>query len=80
MPRSTPSSATAPTKPGSRWQVSRRRGKNGVQIAIASARPGALFGWIARLESAGILVDSLSTTDNGDKTVSVQMTLKARGS
>jgi general secretion pathway protein M len=56
------------------------QGQGGVQIAIASARPGALFGWIARLESAGILVDSLSTTDNGDKTVSVQMTLKARGS
>jgi general secretion pathway protein M len=56
------------------------QGQNGVQIAIASARPGALFGWIARLESAGILVDALSTTDNGDKTLSVQMTLKARGS
>lgn len=55
------------------------QGQGGVQIAIASARPGALFGWIARLESAGILVDALSTTDNGDKTVSVQMTLKARG-
>jgi general secretion pathway protein M len=56
------------------------QGQNGVQIAIASARPGALFGWIARLESAGILVDALSTTDNGDKTLSVQMTLKARRS
>lgn len=56
------------------------QGQSGVQIAIASARPGALFGWIARLESAGILVDSLSSTDNGDKTVAVQMTLKARGS
>jgi general secretion pathway protein M len=55
------------------------QGADRVQISIASARPGALFGWIAGLESAGILVDSLSTADNGDKTVSVQMTLKARG-
>jgi general secretion pathway protein M len=47
-----------------------------VQISIASARPGALVGWLAGLESAGILVESLSTTDNGDRTVAAQMTLK----
>ncbi len=51
----------------------------GVQIAIAKAKPAALLGWIAVLESGGILVDSLSATDNGDKTVAVQMTLKAQG-
>jgi general secretion pathway protein M len=50
-----------------------------VQIAIASARPGALIGWIADLEASGILVDRLGTTDNGDRTVAVQMTLKAQG-
>jgi general secretion pathway protein M len=49
-----------------------------VQISIATARPGPLFGWIAGLESSGILVDSLTTTDNGDKTVSAQVTLKVR--
>ncbi|GAA0300554.1 hypothetical protein GCM10009087_07970 [Sphingomonas oligophenolica] len=54
-------------------------GPNRVQISIATARPGALLGWIAQLETAGILVESLVTTDNGDKTVSAQMTLKARG-
>jgi len=54
-------------------------GPNRVQITIATARPGPLFGWVAGLESSGILVDSLSTTDNGDKTVSAQMTLKVRG-
>ena len=54
-------------------------GPNRVQIAIATARPGALFGWIAQLESAGILVDSLNTTDNGDKTVSAQISFKVRG-
>ncbi|WEK01613.1 MAG: type II secretion system protein GspM [Candidatus Sphingomonas phytovorans] len=54
-------------------------GPNRVQITIATARPGPLFGWIAGLESAGILVDSLSTADNGDKTVSAQLSLKVRG-
>ncbi len=52
---------------------------NAVQIAIASARPAALFGWIADLEASGILVDTLITTDNGDQTVSATITLKTRG-
>jgi hypothetical protein len=47
--------------------------------AFASARPGALIGWIADLEASGMLVDRLGTTDNGDRTVAVQMTLKAQG-
>jgi general secretion pathway protein M len=54
-------------------------GPNRVQITIATARPGPLLGWIAGLESAGILVDSLSTADNGDRTVSAQISLKVRG-
>ncbi|MEG3175016.1 type II secretion system protein GspM [Sphingomonas sp. RB3P16] len=54
-------------------------GSDRVQLSIASARPGALVGWIAELEAAGILVDRLATTDNGDRTVTVQLTLKARG-
>jgi general secretion pathway protein M len=52
----------------------------GVALSIAKAKPAALLGWVAMLESAGILVDSLSATDNGDKTVAVQMTVKAQGS
>jgi general secretion pathway protein M len=54
-------------------------GNDRVQIAIASARPGALLGWIGDLEGSGILVDQLNVTNNGDQTVAVQMTLKARG-
>jgi general secretion pathway protein M len=52
----------------------------GIALAIAKAKPAALLGWVAALESGGILVDSLSATDNGDKTVAVQMTVKAQGS
>ena len=55
------------------------QGGDRVQIAIASARPGALVAWISELEAAGVLVDRLGTTDNGDRTVAVQMTLKAQG-
>ena len=54
-------------------------GNDRIQIGIASARPGALLGWIGDLERAGILVDSLNITNNGDQTVAAQMTLKARG-
>ena len=54
-------------------------GPNRVQIAIATARPGALFGWIAQLESAGIIVESLATADNGDKSVSAQISFRVRG-
>lgn len=50
-----------------------------VLLTIASARPGALVGWVAGLEASGILVDRLATTDNGDRTVAVQMTVKAQG-
>ncbi|MBX9815552.1 MAG: hypothetical protein A4S12_05975 [Proteobacteria bacterium SG_bin5] len=51
---------------------------NALAIGMASARPAALFAWIAELEAQGILVDQLQTTDNGDRTLSVALTLRAR--
>lgn len=56
-----------------------RVGENGVQIGIASARPGALMAWVAGLEDDGILIDTLNLTDNGDKTVAAQISLRVRG-
>ncbi len=56
-----------------------RVGDSGVQIGIASARPGALMAWIGGLEDDGILVDTLTLTDNGDKTVGAQISLRVRG-
>ncbi len=56
-----------------------RVGDNGVQIGIGSARPGPLLRWIAGLEDDGILTDTLTLTDNGDKTVAAQMSLRVRG-
>ncbi len=54
-------------------------GSDRVQLSIPSAKPGALFAWIALLEDNGILIDQLTTANNGDRTVSAQITLKARG-
>ena len=50
-----------------------------VHATIASARPSALMPWLASLEAAGILVDSVALKDNGDRTVGVDMVLKAQG-
>jgi general secretion pathway protein M len=55
------------------------QGNDRVAISIGSARPGALTGWVAELEASGVLVEQLTTTDNGDRTVGAQMTLRARG-
>lgn len=49
-----------------------------VRVGIQSARPAALVAWLARLERIGILVDTATMTDNGDKTVGVALALKAR--
>jgi general secretion pathway protein M len=53
-------------------------GPDRVQVAVPSARPGALVGWAAALERDGLLVESLATTDNGDRTVAGQLTLRRR--
>lgn len=55
------------------------QGGDRVVISIQAARPGALTGWIADLEASGVLVEQLTTTDNGDRTLGAQMTLRARG-
>ncbi|WP_267381055.1 MULTISPECIES: type II secretion system protein GspM [unclassified Sphingomonas] len=55
-------------------------GPDRVKIGIASARPGALTAWLARSEAAGILVDSATLTDNGDRTVGATLVLKVRAS
>lgn len=51
---------------------------NNVRIGIATAKPGALLGWIAGLEADGLLVDASTITGNGDGTVSATLTLKGR--
>jgi general secretion pathway protein M len=53
-------------------------GPGRVRVGIAGARPAALLPWLARLEAAGVLVDAATLTDKGDRSVGVQLTLKAR--
>ena len=53
-------------------------GPGRVRVGIAGARPAALVPWLARLEAGGILVDAATLTDKGDRSVGVQLTLKAR--
>ncbi|HEU0067175.1 MAG TPA: type II secretion system protein GspM [Sphingomonas sp.] len=54
------------------------QGNDRVRATIESARPGALATWLARLEARGILIDSATLTDKGDRTTSAVLVLKAR--
>ena len=49
-----------------------------VRVSIQSARPTALVAWLARLERIGVLVDTATMTDNGNKAVGVALVLRAR--
>jgi general secretion pathway protein M len=55
------------------------QGSDRVTLSIPQARPGAMFAWVAGLEEAGILVESMAVTNNGDRTVSLQLTLRSQG-
>ncbi|OYX39090.1 MULTISPECIES: type II secretion system protein GspM [unclassified Sphingomonas] len=52
---------------------------NGLQVSIADARPGAFFAWVADLEARGILVESLTTSDNADQSVSAMVVVRTQG-
>jgi general secretion pathway protein M len=54
------------------------QGPGRVRAAIATAKAGALMGWIGAMEADGVLVDSLTVSGNGDGTVAAQMTLMGR--
>jgi general secretion pathway protein M len=54
-------------------------GAGRVSLALGAARPQALFGWVARLEERGYVVERLSASSNPDRTLSAQILLRARG-
>lgn len=54
------------------------QGDRRVSVSIPSARPAAVFGWVARLEERGVIVERMSARANADPTLAVDMTL-ARG-
>ena len=49
-----------------------------VDMVVESARPTALFGWLARIESEGIAVESLNINPMDNGTISATMTLRAQ--
>jgi general secretion pathway protein M len=55
------------------------QGADRASVAVESARPQALFGWIARLEQSGLAVERLTTRINGDRTVAAEITFRKRG-
>jgi general secretion pathway protein M len=63
------------------FQLSRiqAEGAGKVSLAIEAARPQALFAWVSEMETGrGLIVDTLAANANSDRTLSVQLTLKAR--
>ncbi|HEX6376532.1 MAG TPA: type II secretion system protein GspM [Allosphingosinicella sp.] len=64
------------------FQLSRLQpeGPGRVSLAMGAARPQALFGWIARLEAQGYVIERVNATSNPDRTLSAQVVLRTRGS
>jgi general secretion pathway protein M len=64
------------------FRVSRLQpeGAGRVTVAMESARPQAFFAWVRAMEAdKGLIVDRLSASSNSDRTLSVQVTFRARG-
>lgn len=53
-------------------------GADRATASIASVRPQAFFGWIALLETRGVVVESLSARANADQTILVEAAMRAR--
>lgn len=62
------------------FQLSRLQaeGAGRVALTIDAARPQALFGWLGAMERRGLIVERLSATGNGDRTLAAQVLLRAR--
>lgn len=48
-----------------------------VNLVVESAKPTALFGWLARIEREGIAVEALSINPTGNGAISATMTLRS---
>ena len=55
-------------------------GPTTARLTLDAARPQALFGWIATLESQGVRVERLQARANPDRTVAVEAAFSARAS
>ena len=56
-----------------------REGANSATMVVDAVRPQAFFGWLDQMEtSRGLIVERLRATANSDRTLSVQVTFRAR--
>lgn len=55
------------------------QGPDRVHVTVTSARPAALIPWLGRIERSGLLVESARLSDNGDRTVAVDLIIRAQG-
>jgi general secretion pathway protein M len=53
-------------------------GPNMARMTLDAARPQALFGWIATLETQGVRIERLQARANPDRTVAVEAAFSAR--
>ena len=53
-----------------------RLGPARASAAVDSARPQALFGWIAEMERRGLVVERLRVQANADRTLSAELALR----
>jgi len=63
------------------FQLSRIEAQGGdkVGLAIEAARPQALFAWVSEMENGrGLIVERLTANANSDRSLSVQVTFRAR--
>ena len=54
------------------------QGSERASVAVDAARPQALFGWVARLEQSGLVVERLNARTNSDRTLAAELTLRRR--
>lgn len=54
------------------------QGPGRAMVALDAARPQALFGWVARLEQSGLVVERLTARPNSDRTLGAELTLRKR--
>ena len=55
------------------------QGSERASAVVDAARPQVLFGWVARLEASGLIVERLNARTNSDRTVAVELTVRKRG-
>ncbi len=57
-----------------------REGVNQATIVFESVRPQAFFAWVGRMEEGrDLIVERMNAQTNGDQTLSVEVTFRARG-